>query len=105
MIAQLAPRPGELALETIRFNAFFATALLSHLQHERIGTMIVTVGATNNCIRAPVPAEAVLGRIPVGREISLFDTSRTYANVGPVAEVKAYRDDSSTDPDRKGGAP
>jgi hypothetical protein len=63
------------------------------------------VGFTINIAGRTIQQGQVLDRIPIGREISLFDTSRTYANVGPVAEVKAYRDDSSTDPDRKGGAP
>jgi nicotinamidase-related amidase len=102
MIAALAPRPGELVLEKMRFSAFFGTPLLPHLQAWHVDTLVVTGGSTSNCVRASVvdaachdfrvivPAEAVFDRVPICHEISLFDMNRTYADVVPVAEAEAY---------------
>ena len=64
--------------------------------------MIVTGGATSNCIRATVfdassynfrtivPQEAVFDRIPVSHAISLFDMDRQFADVVATEDVLGY---------------
>jgi nicotinamidase-related amidase len=116
MIAELAPRGGELVLEKNRFSAFFGTVLLSYLRSRGIDTLVVTGGSTSNCIRATVvdaachdflvlvPAEAVFDRIPICHEISLFDMNRTYADVVPAVEAETYLASRRVASTRKEGA-
>lgn len=102
LVAELAPRPGELVLEKKRFSAFFGTPLLAHLVERGVDTVLVLGGSTSNCVRATVvdaasynfrtvvAAEAVFDRIPLCHQVSLFDMNRSYADVVPCEEVIGY---------------
>ena len=69
---------------------------------QSLRAVIVTGGATSNCIRATVfdaasynfraivPEEAVFDRIPISHAISLFDMDRQFADVVPLAQVLEY---------------
>lgn len=96
------PVSGDLVLVKKKSSAFFGTPLLAHLIERGIDTVVVTGGATCNCVRATVndaishnfrvivPREAVFDRIRMSHEISLFDMNRFLADVIPVDEVAAY---------------
>lgn len=99
LVPQLKPAPGDLVFVKKKPSGFHGTPLLGHLIDRGIDTVIVTGGATSNCIRATVfdaasynfraivPQEAVFDRIPISHAISLFDMDRQFADVLPVAEV------------------
>jgi maleamate amidohydrolase len=96
--------PGERDLVFVKKkpSGFHGTPLLGYLVERGIDTVIVTGGATSNCVRATVfdaaswnlrtvvPQEAVFDRIPVSHAISLFDMDRQFADVLPTDEVLDY---------------
>ena len=102
LVPQLEPRPGDVVFVKKRPSGFHGTPLLGYLIDRGIDTVIVTGGATSNCIRATVfdassynfrtivPQEAVFDRIPISHAISLFDMDRQFADVVTVAEVVDY---------------
>jgi nicotinamidase-related amidase len=95
----MAPHARDLVLVKKKPSAFHGTPLLGLLIDRGIDTVIVTGGATSNCVqatvfdaascnlRAVVPEEAVFDRIPVSHAIALFDMDRQFADVLPLAEV------------------
>ena len=105
--------PGERVITKKKSSAFFGTPLHAYLIDKSIDTLIVTGGATCNCIRATVndsasynfrtivPKEAVFDRIPVSHHITLFDINRFFGDVIPTDEVVAYLNECG---DRKQGA-
>lgn len=102
LVPQLEPRPGDVVFVKKKPSGFHGTPLLGYLIDRGIDTVIVTGGATSNCIRATVfdassynfrtivPQEAVFDRIPISHAISLFDMDRQFADVVTVAEVVDY---------------
>lgn len=98
----MAPHPRDLVFVKKKPSAFHGTPLLGYLLDRGIDTVIVTGGATSNCVqatvfdaasynlRAIVPEEAVFDRIPVSHAIALFDMDRQFADVLPAAEVRAW---------------
>lgn len=102
LVPRLRPGPGDVEFVKKKPSGFHGTPLLGYLVERAIDTVIVTGGATSNCIRATVfdassynfrtivPQEAVFDRIPISHAISLFDMNRQFADVVPVAEVLAY---------------
>jgi maleamate amidohydrolase len=99
LVPQLTPAPGDVVFVKKKPSGFHGTPLLGYLIDRRIDTLIVTGGATSNCIRATVfdasshnfrtivPQEAVFDRIPISHAISLFDMDRQFADVVPLGEV------------------
>lgn len=101
-VACVAPEPGDLAFTKKKPSAFLGTPLLPYLVDRKIDTLIVTGGATCNCVRATVfdafsynfraivPAEAVFDRMPISHTINLFDMNRCSADVVSVEDVIGY---------------
>jgi nicotinamidase-related amidase len=99
LVPQLVPAPGDVVFVKKKPSGFHGTPLLGYLIDRGIDTVIITGGATSNCIRATVfdasaynfrtivPQEAVFDRIPISHAISLFDMDRQFADVMPVADV------------------
>jgi nicotinamidase-related amidase len=102
MVAALKPAERDLVFVKKKPSGFHGTPLLGYLIDRRIDTLIVTGGATSNCIRATVfdaasynfrtivPHEAVFDRIPISHAISLFDMDRQFADVVPMSQVLDY---------------
>lgn len=115
LVPQLVPSPGDVVFVKKKPSGFHGTPLLGYLIDRGIDTVIVTGGATSNCIRATVfdasaynfrtivPQEAVFDRIPISHAISLFDMDRQFADVMPVADV--IRRLSGQDRQDAGGGP
>lgn len=101
IVEEIAPRPGEIVIDKKKSSAFFGTPLLAYLTDRGVDTLIVTGGATCNCVRATVydsasynlntiiPAEAVFDRIPISHQISLFDMNRFLGDVVGTNDVIA----------------
>ena len=98
----MAPEPGDLVFTKKKPSSFHGTPLLPYLIDRAIDTLIVTGGATCNCVRATVfdafsynyrtivPADAVFDRLPISHEINLFDMNRCSADVTDTEAVLAY---------------
>lgn len=99
---ELQPGPDDLVFVKKKPSAFHGTPLLGLLVERGVDTVIITGGATSNCVqatvfdaasynlRAVVPQEAVFDRIPISHAVALFDMDRQFADVLPVAEVMAW---------------
>lgn len=99
LVPELLPCNRDLVFVKKKPSGFHGTPLLGHLIDRGVDTVVVTGGATSNCVRATVfdaasynlraivPQEAVFDRIPVSHAISLFDMDRQFADVVPVQEV------------------
>ena len=102
IVAAVAPEPGDLVFTKKKPSSFHGTPLLPYLIDRAIDTLIVTGGATCNCVRATVfdafsynyrtivPADAVFDRLPISHEINLFDMNRCSADVTDTEAVLAY---------------
>ncbi len=98
----VTPHPGDIIIPKNKPSAFFGTPLLSYLIHRRIDTLIITGGATSNCVRASVfdsfsnnfrtmvVAECVFDRYEISHKISLFDMDRQFADVISIKNVLDY---------------
>ncbi len=98
----MEPHARDLVFVKKKPSAFHGTPLLGYLIDRGIDTVIVTGGATSNCVqatvfdaasynlRAIVPQEAVFDRIPVSHAIALFDMDRQFADVLPMQDVLAW---------------
>jgi nicotinamidase-related amidase len=99
---ELLPGPRDVVLVKKKPSAFHGTPLLGLLLDRGVDTVIVTGGATSNCVqatvfdaasynlRAIVPAEAVFDRVPVSHAIALFDMDRQFADVVVQDDVLAW---------------
>jgi nicotinamidase-related amidase len=104
---ELQPGPNDLVFVKKKPSAFHGTPLLGLLVERGVDTVIITGGATSNCVqatvfdaasynlRAVVPQEAVFDRIPISHAVALFDMDRQFADVLPVAEVMAWLADQA----------
>ena len=102
IVDAVAPAPGDLVFTKKKPSSFHGTPLLPWLVDRAVDTLIVTGGATCNCVRATVfdafsynyraivPADAVFDRLPVSHAINLFDMDRCSADVVETADVLAY---------------
>lgn len=102
LVPQLEPAASDIVFVKKKPSGFHGTPLLGYLIDRGIDTVIVTGGATSNCIRATVfdaasynfraivPQEAVFDRIPISHAISLFDMDRQFADVVLVEETLRY---------------
>ena len=99
IVPALAPRPGDLVVVKSKPSAFQGTALLPLLIDRGVDTLVVTGGATSNCVRATVvdgsslnyriivPAECVFDRVDISHRIALFDIDRMYGDVVRLREL------------------
>jgi nicotinamidase-related amidase len=104
IVADIAPQPGDIHFIKKKPSSFFGTPLQAYLNDRQIDTLIITGGATCNCVRATacesfslnyrtiVPREAVFDRIPLSHEITLFDIDRFLGDVVSTDEVVGYLD-------------
>jgi nicotinamidase-related amidase len=102
IVADVAPREGELVFDKIKHSAFFGTPLEPILREQGIDTLVVVGGSTSNCIRATVvdgaqynyrvlvPYDAVFDRIELSHAAALFDMDRTFADVVSTSEILDY---------------
>ena len=104
IVADIAPQPGDIHFIKKKPSSFFGTPLQAYLTDRQIDTLIITGGATCNCVRATacesfslnyrtiVPREAVFDRIPLSHEITLFDIDRFLGDVVSTDEVVGFLD-------------
>ena len=102
IVDEVAPRPADLVFTKKKPSSFHGTPLLPYLIDRAVDTLIVTGGATCNCVRATVfdafsynyrtivPADAVFDRLPISHAINLFDMNRCSADVTDTEAVLAY---------------
>ncbi|WP_104012907.1 isochorismatase family protein [Burkholderia anthinoferrum] len=101
IVAQLAPRKGELVVRKNVPSAFFGTPLAAWLTQRGVRTLLVAGAVTSGCVRASVVdamqygfrpfvvADCVGDRALGPHEANLFDMHQKYASVAPLAEVLA----------------
>lgn len=102
IVAEVAPREGDLFIEKRKPSAFFGTPLVSHLNMMGADSLILTGTTTSGCVRASavdalsydfrvtIPHEAVFDRGGVSHKIALFDLHMKYVDVTDLADVLAY---------------
>lgn len=102
IVVPLAPQAGDLVIEKSYASAFYGTALISHLIRRKADTVIIVGNSTSGCVRATcvdaqengfsvvIPEECVFDRIQASHKVNLLDLWMKYAQVMPVAQVKAY---------------
>lgn len=101
IVAELAPRPGELVVRKNVPSAFFGTSLAPWLTARGVQTLLVAGCVTSGCVRAsvvdamcwgfrPVVIEDCVGDRAIGpHEASLFDMRQKYADVIDLAQLSA----------------
>lgn len=101
IVAELAPRPGELVVRKNVPSAFFGTTLAPWLTARGVQTLLVAGCVTSGCVRAsvvdamcwgfrPVVIEDCVGDRAIGpHEASLFDMRQKYADVIDLAQLLA----------------
>lgn len=104
IVAEVAPRPGDLFIEKRKPSAFFGTPLVSHLNMMGADSLILTGSTTSGCVRASavdalsydlrvtIPHEAVFDRGEASHKIALFDLHMKYVDVTDLDDVLAYLD-------------
>lgn len=102
IVAELAPRAGELVIRKTKPSAFFGTALHSYLVQLGVDTVVIAGATTSGCVRATVVdafslnyavvvvEECVFDRGQVSHAINLFDMQSKYADLVPLSEALAY---------------
>lgn len=102
IISVMQPDDEDLVLDKNYSSAFYGTGLLTHLNQQRIDTVIVVGNSTSGCVRATVvdarqmgfrvmvPLECTFDRISASHKISLLDMWMKYATVVPVETAYEY---------------
>lgn len=102
IVAELAPRKGEVVIRKQKASAFFGTPLVSLLNELRVDSLIVTGCTTSGCVRASVVdafsynfnvavvEEGVFDRGEASHKVNLFDMNAKYADVISLADAEAY---------------
>ena len=102
IVAEVAPREGDLFIEKRKPSAFFGTPLVSHLNMMGADSLILTGTTTSGCVRASavdalsydfrvtIPHEAVFDRGEVSHKIALFDLHMKYVDVTDLGDVLSY---------------
>jgi nicotinamidase-related amidase len=96
-----APRPVDRIVLKNKPSCFMQTPLESFLRYDRVDTLVVVGTTTSGCVRAAVTdafshnfrvivvEEAVTDRGRAAHVANLFDMDMKYADVMPVADVRA----------------
>ena len=99
IVAEVAPKTGDVVLRKAKPSAFFGTPLTSILVDHGVDSLIVCGGTTSGCVRATVvdafslnysiavPHQATFDRIEASHWVSLFDMDLKYADVTTVPEM------------------
>ena len=102
IVAEIAPRPGDVLVRKQKPSAFFGTALMSMLNEIKADTVLVAGCTTGGCVRASVldafsynfkvavVEECVFDRGQASHKINLFDMNMKYADVVPLKEAVEY---------------
>jgi maleamate amidohydrolase len=93
VVAELAPKPGELILRKTQPSAFFGTGYAEQLRRQGVDTVIVAGATTSGCVRATVvdamsyDFRTIVARDCVGdrslqaHDANLFDMEQKYADL------------------------
>ncbi|MGH3758246.1 cysteine hydrolase family protein [Actinophytocola sp.] len=99
IVAEIAPRFGDVVIEKAAPSGFAGTPLLYHLNHLRADSLIICGEATSGCVRATVVDAATnrfrvtvvedccYDRTEAAHWINLFDMAMKYADVVVLNEV------------------
>lgn len=99
IVAEIAPRPGDIIIEKNKPSVFFGTLLASYLVDLHADSLIVCGTTTSGCVRATVVdafsynykvtvvTEATFDRGEASHWVNLFDMDHKYADVTPLSEV------------------
>jgi maleamate amidohydrolase len=102
IVAEVAPRPGELVLGKTAPSAFAGTPLLHYLRQTGIDTLIICGESTSGCVRASVldaqalrfkigiVGECCYDRIEASHWMNLFDMHQKYGEVIDVEAAGEY---------------
>lgn len=102
IVAEIAPRKGEVVVRKQKPSAFFGTPLISMLNEVHADTVLVAGTTTSGCVRASVidafsynftvgvVEECTFDRGQASHKINLFDMSMKYADVVSLAEAVEY---------------
>jgi maleamate amidohydrolase len=105
IVAEVAPREGDILIEKKKPSAFFGTPLVSYLVQLRADTIILTGTTTSGCVRASavdavsynfrvgIPEPCVWDRGELTHKVNLFDLHQKYCDVLELDEVLAYLDE------------
>jgi maleamate amidohydrolase len=102
IVAEIAPRAGELVIDKTAPSAFHHTPLVSYLNRLRVDTVVVCGETTSGCVRATVvdamsyrykvavAEECCFDRTEAAHWMSMFDMHHKYADVMQLADVIDY---------------
>jgi maleamate amidohydrolase len=102
LVAELAPRDGEVVLGKSRASAFFGTPLSTWLRELGVDTLVVGGETTSGCVRASVVdgyshgfhvavvEEATFDRSRLSHKVNLFDMHLKYASVLHLGAALEY---------------
>lgn len=102
IVAEIAPRDGDVVIRKQKPSAFFGTPLISMLNEVHADTVLVTGCTTSGCVRASaidafsynfrvcVVEECVFDRGQASHKINLFDMNAKYADVISLTEAMEY---------------
>ena len=104
IVAEVAPRPGDLLVEKKKPSAFFGTPLVSYLVALRADTLLLCGTTTSGCVRSSavdaisynfrvgIPEPCVWDRGELTHKVNLFDLHQKYCDVLELEEVLGYLD-------------
>jgi len=102
LIDEVAPHPEDIVITKPKPSAFHGTALTGLLIDRGIDTVVLTGGATSNCVRATaidasaynlrtvVVRDGVFDRVKLSHEVTLMDIDRQMGDVVDADEVVRY---------------
>ncbi len=102
IVAEIAPRDGDVLIRKQKPSAFFGTPLVSMLNEVHADTVLVTGCTTSGCVRASaidafsynfrvcVVEECVFDRGQASHKVNLFDMNMKYADVISLREALEY---------------
>jgi maleamate amidohydrolase len=104
IVAEIAPRPGEVVIQKRFASPFLGTPLVSFLIADHVDTLLVCGFVTAGCVRAAVVdahgynlrigviGDGCADRVQLSHKASLLDMDMKYADVLSAAEAVAYLD-------------
>lgn len=102
IVAELAPRPGEVVIQKRFPSAFFGTPLMAFLHSLGVDSLVVGGFSTAGCVRATVVdavsynftvavvAEATADRLDLSYKVNLMELNMKYADVISLTEALQY---------------
>lgn len=102
IVAEIAPRDGDVLIRKTKPSAFFGTPLAASLVDKGVDTLVIMGCTTSGCVRASaldsfsygfptiVVEDGVFDRGQLSHAVNLFDLDQKYAEVLPGSEVVRY---------------